>query len=199
MSAATIGAWVAAFLTLGVFSWLFKENPWFRVTENIFVGASLGYLAITGFQNIKQIAWGPATTQGKYIMWLPIIAGILLLSRWFPKYSWLSRAPMGFLVGTTAAVTMTGTIKAQLIEQVTATMMPLKSINNIIFVVLTIAATMYFLFTMQSKQTAPVINLGKYVLMIGFGATFGNTVMSRISLFTGRMQFLLFTWLKLKH
>jgi len=105
---------------------------------------------------------------------------------------------MGFLVGTTAAVTMTSAIKAQLIEQVTATMLPLTSFNNIVFVVATIAATTYFLFTLRSKAAGPVIDIGKYVLMVGFGATFGNTVMSRISLFTGRMQFLLFTWLKLK-
>jgi len=193
----TIGAFIRAFLTLGLFSWMYKENAWFRVVENVFVGASLGHLAITGYQNIKDIAWVPATTQGKYLMWLPIIGGLMLFSRWSRKYAWVSRVPMGFLVGTTAAVTMNGAIKAQLIEQVIATMMPLNSINNIIFVVLTIAATTYFLFSLQSKAIGPVMDLGRYAMMIAFGATFGQTVMSRISLFTGRMQFLLFEWLKL--
>lgn len=193
----TIGTWIAAFLTLGLFSWMYKENAWFRIVEHVFVGASLGHLAVTGYQNIKDIAWTPATTQGKYIMWLPIIGGFMLFSRWFKKYMWISRVPMGFLVGTTAAVVMNGAIKAQLIEQAAATMMPLKSVDNIIFVVLTVAATTYFLFTLQDKRAAPIINLGKYAMMIAFGATFGQTVMSRISLFTGRVQFLLFQWLKL--
>ncbi len=76
-------------------------------------------------------------------------------------------------------------------------MIKLNTINNIIFVVITLSATMYFLFTLRSKQSEPVITLGKYGMMIAFGATFGQTVMSRISLFTGRMQFLLFEWLKL--
>ena len=192
----TIGTWIGAFLTLGLFSWMYKENAWFRIVEHVFVGASLGHLAVTGYQNIMDIAWKPAL-QGKYIMWLPIIGGLMLFSRWFKKYTWVSRVPMGFLVGTTAAVVMNGAIKAQLIEQAAATMMKLTSINNIIFVGLTLAATVYFLFTLQSKQAGPVLDLGKYALMIAFGATFGQTVMSRISLFTGRMQFLLFQWLKL--
>jgi len=195
--AQTIGAWIGAFLTLGLFSWMYKENAWFRVVEHVFVGASLGHLAITGFQNVKDIAWTPAVSGAKPLMWFPIIAGLMLFSRWAPKYAWVSRVPMGFLVGTTAAVTMNGAIKAQLVEQAIATMMPLTSINNILFVVLTISATTYFLFTMQDKRVAPVMNIGKYAMMIAFGATFGQTVMSRISLFTGRMQFLLFEWLKL--
>jgi hypothetical protein len=175
---------------------MYKENAWFRIVENVFVGASLGHLAVTGYQNILDIAWKPALG-GKAIMWLPIIGGFMLFSRWFKKYMWISRVPMGFLVGTTAAVVMNGAIKAQLIDQAIATMMKLNTINNIIFVALTLSATTYFLFTLRSKQAGPVIDIGKYALMIAFGATFGQTVMSRISLFTGRMQFLLFQWLKL--
>jgi len=194
---ATVGTWVAAFLTLGLFSWMYKENAWFRIVEHVFVGASLGHLAVVGYGNIKDIAWTPAATQGKWLMWLPIIGGLLLYSRWFKQYMWLSRVPMGFLVGTTGAVVLTGSIKAMLVDQVIATMMPLNSINNVLFVVLTMAATMYFMFTLQSKWAAPIIDLGRYALMVAFGATFGFTVMSRISLFTGRMQFLLFEWLKL--
>ena len=33
--------------------------------------------------------------------------------------------------------------------------------------------------------------------MLSFGASFGYTVMARISLVIGRMQFLLFDWLKI--
>jgi len=33
--------------------------------------------------------------------------------------------------------------------------------------------------------------------MIAFGAGFGNTVMARVALLVGRMQFLLYSWLPL--
>ena len=38
-----IGVWVAVFLTLMVLSFLYKENPFFRLTEYIFIGLSSGY------------------------------------------------------------------------------------------------------------------------------------------------------------
>ena len=140
----TLGIWIAAFLTLGVFSWMYKENPWFRLCEHIYVGCSLGHLTVEAYQNIKGIAVGPLINESKYVMLVPLILGVLLFSRWTPKYAWLSRTSMGFLVGTTAAVVMNGAIRAQLLDQVIATMMPLNSVNNVIFVALTIAATAYF-------------------------------------------------------
>jgi hypothetical protein len=196
---ATAGTWLAAFLTIGLFSWMWKENPWFRLVEHIYVGAALGVLAIQGYQSVLDIAWKPATQQGKAILWIPLFMGVLLFSRWSKKYMWVSRSSLGFLVGTTAAVSMNGAIKAMLTTQVAATMLKLNTVNNVIFVLITACATLYFVFTMQQKWAQPIVNLGKYGMMIAFGATFGNTVMSRISLFTGRLQFLLFTWLKIAH
>jgi hypothetical protein len=40
-------------------------------------------------------------------------------------------------------------------------------------------------------------NVGIWFLMITFGASFGYTVMSRMSLLIGRIDFLLVDWLKL--
>jgi len=193
----TAGTWLAAFLTIGLFSWMWKENPWFRLVEHIYVGAALGVLAIQGYQSVLDIAWKPATQQGKAILWIPLFMGVLLFSRWSKKYMWVSRSSLCLLVGTTPAVSMNGAIKAQLTAQVAATMMKLNTVNNIIFVLITACATLYFVFTLPQKWAQPIIDLGKYGMMIAFGATFGNTVMSRISLFTGRLQFLLFTWLKI--
>jgi len=34
----TIGIWVAAFLTLGIFSFLYRDNPLYKMTESILVG-----------------------------------------------------------------------------------------------------------------------------------------------------------------
>ncbi len=34
------------------------------------------------------------------------------------------------------------------------------------------------------------MNIGKWFMMVGFGASFGLTVMARISLLIGRIQFL---------
>ena len=42
-----------------------------------------------------------------------------------------------------------------------------------------------------------VARAGIYLLMISFGASFGYTVMGRLSLLIGRVRFLLFDWLVL--
>jgi uncharacterized membrane protein YcjF (UPF0283 family) len=41
-----------------------------------------------------------------------------------------------------------------------------------------------------------VAKVGIWILMIGFGASFGYTVMARISLFINRLQFLKQAWIR---
>ena len=38
-----IGSWIAVFLTLVIFSYLYKDNPFYKVAEHLFVGISTGY------------------------------------------------------------------------------------------------------------------------------------------------------------
>ncbi|NQV37534.1 MAG: hypothetical protein HQ509_05965 [Candidatus Marinimicrobia bacterium] len=45
MSAEIIGAWIAVFLTFAIFSYLYKDNPFYKIAEHIFVGVSAGYWA----------------------------------------------------------------------------------------------------------------------------------------------------------
>ena len=49
-----LGAWVAAFLTIGIFSYLYKDNPFYKIAEHLYVGISAGYLLSLGFWNQLQ-------------------------------------------------------------------------------------------------------------------------------------------------
>ena len=61
-----------------------------------------------------------------------------------------------------------------------------------------VCALFYFFFSIPHRGAfGGVAKTGIYILMIGFGATFGFTVMGRISLLIGRIQFLLGNWLGL--
>lgn len=44
-----LGAWLAVFLTLAIFSYLYKDNPFYKIAEHIFVGVSAGYWAAMYF------------------------------------------------------------------------------------------------------------------------------------------------------
>jgi hypothetical protein len=62
-----------------------------------------------------------------------------------------------------------------------------------------LSVLVYFFFSVEHKGTIGKISqVGIWFLMVSFGASFGYTVMARISLLIGRMQFLLQEWLGLK-
>ena len=44
-----IGAWISVLFTLSILSYLYKDNPFYKSAEHIFVGASAGYWAVTYF------------------------------------------------------------------------------------------------------------------------------------------------------
>ena len=48
----TIGLWVAAFLTLAVFSFLYADNPFYKIAESVLVGVSAAYWMVVAFWDI---------------------------------------------------------------------------------------------------------------------------------------------------
>jgi hypothetical protein len=71
--------------------------------------------------------------------------------------------------------------------------------NNWIFLIILISVMVYFTFSFEHrgvvKRTAL---LGRWFLMIGLGAMFGNTVMARMALLIGRVYYLLDSWLMMR-
>ncbi|MCY2924134.1 MAG: hypothetical protein NT031_01620, partial [Planctomycetota bacterium] len=62
----------------------------------------------------------------------------------------------------------------------------------------TVCVLFYFFFSVRhGKLGAGVSKIGIWFLMISFGASFGYTVMGRLSLLIGRVRFLLFDWLNI--
>ena len=45
----TIGVWTAALLTLGIFSFLYRDNPFYKVCESVLIGVSAAYWMVNGF------------------------------------------------------------------------------------------------------------------------------------------------------
>lgn len=207
----SIGVWVAALATLSVYSYLYKENPFFRLTEHLLVGLTAAHLSVMGFGNIRDMAWKPLVSGAKLWPIFPLVGGLLLLARWFPKSAWLSRIPLSFMMCVAGAVTITGQMDASFLRQITATMMPLNTANNVIFVVSVVCTLSYFFFTVTARVHEKDIGvglfgrriligaseIGKWAMMVAFGTAFGTSVMARISLFIGRLQFLLTDWIHL--
>jgi hypothetical protein len=206
--AATFGIWVAALYTLFTFSYIYKENPFYRFAEHTFVGAAAGHFIVIAIQNILSKGWYPIVSKGQYIYVLSIVLGLMLFSRFYKKRAWISHYPLALLIGVGTALAMRGAIQAEFLTQVASTIAPLytltqKTFDNFVIALTVISALVYFLFTVEAKGPlkAPMTYLGKigrYLLMIAFGAQFGATVMTRLGFVISRFQFLLFEWLGLR-
>ena len=62
-----LGIWVAAFLTLAIYSFLYADSPLFRAAEHLFVGISASYGAVIFFhQAIKPKIWYPLLALIRY-------------------------------------------------------------------------------------------------------------------------------------
>ena len=74
----------------------------------------------------------------------------------------------------------------------------LASFNAVVFTVGLLTSLLFFFYSREHKGALGVASkLGIFFLMVSFGAGYGYTVMSRISLLIGRFQFLLDDWLGL--
>lgn len=204
----TIGIWVAALFTIGIYSFLYRENPLYRFAEHLVIGISLGYFMVISYMRVLEprlIDPLAAGESGAWILLIPAILGILYITRFFPKVAWLSRYPMAFLMGAGMGVGFPLSMKASVLRQLEASLIPLYEtgmsweivLGNVVMVLGTLAALIYFFFSKPHKGLffGTGSRIGIWVIMVGFGATFGFTVMGRISLLIGRIQFLLGDWL----
>jgi len=204
-----LGIWIAAFLTLAIFSFLYKDNPIYKFAEHLFVGISAGYVLIqelTGtlipnlYHPLREALLG--VSPAKMSRLGALVLGVMILLRFFKKTTWISRWPLALIIGTFAALRMTGYTQSDLIKQINGTMVPLRGqglpftswegasvINNLILIIGVITVLIYFFFSLEHK--APLKQgalIGTGFLMITFGSSFGYTVLGRVSLLIGCVQ-----------
>ncbi|MCK5072828.1 MAG: hypothetical protein KAQ98_05330 [Bacteriovoracaceae bacterium] len=210
-----IGIMVAAALTIALYSFLYKDNPIFKIAEHLYVGLATAYLFIVTWYNVilPDVIFafrdlGNETSNwailGKTIsVSIPTILGLLVYTRLVPKFSWLSRITFAALIGFGAGFTIPNYINSHILKQAQPTMVALWGAGGIqwgallIFIVV-ISTLVYFFFSVEHK--GPVgwtAKLGIWFLMVSFGASFGYTVMARISLLIGRVNFLFSDWIPL--
>jgi len=192
-----IGVWVGAIAAIGIYSVLYKDNPFYKLVEHIFVGASAGIAVVTGIQTFKNTAWAPMVG-GNYWLLVPMALGLLLYTRYFPKVQHLNRLPLALLMGASAGVAMRGAVESQIVGQLTATMVKLNSFDSWVIFLGTVLSLSYFFLTWKLEKTAGwAPRIGRFFMMAAFGAAFGNTVMGRVSAAIGRFQFIFLKWLGL--
>ena len=221
----TIGIWVAAFFTLFIFSFLYRDNPFYKIAESVVIGVSAAYWMVVGFwtviiPNLIGKIWpalihswampglSPDRDEFWYLYLIPLLLGILLLMRLSPSGAWISRWPLAFIIGTTAGMRLVGFLHADFLSQISNTIIPVwvtdstgkfdfwESLRSLIIVLGVLCGIVYFFFSIEHKGiVGKTAKVGIWYLMITFGAAFGYTVMGRIALLAIRLEFLMDDWL----
>jgi lipoprotein signal peptidase len=192
-----IGVWIAAICTIGIMSLLYGDNRMFKMVEAGYIGFAAAHSLVLGYQNIVGLAWTPLVKKGDWLSLIPIVAGLLLYTRFLTKYSWIAKFPLQFLYGIGAGVAIRGAVGAQVLAQISSTIYVPKNFNDVIVILGTLLTMSYFFFTIGEKN--PVMKysaqVGRWVMMVAFGATFGSFVMGRTSSLIARLTFLWGNWL----
>jgi len=195
------GVWVGAMFTLMALSFLYKENPLSRFAEHVLVGLGVGYFAVWGVKNVNDIAL-TGLQAGDYSYVIPLLLGVFFLLRVQRKHAWLSRWPIAVIVGVSTALFIRGSIDTMFLGQITAaatslaTPNILDSLTNLLLIVFTVCTIMYFVYSREHKgPLGKAAKIGRYAMMISFGAIFAGAVVTRVALMAGVIQFLLFDWL----
>lgn len=195
--------WIIAFFTLALFSFLYKDNPFYRLAENIFAGLTAGYqVGLIWDTVIIQKLWDPMMG-GQWWLFLPGLLGLMMFTRFSPKLSWISRVPLAAVMGITAGIFLTSQLHGFVLPQMQSTMNTFANAEGFaemflasLIAVGVISTMIYFYFSHEHVGVLGVTaKLGIWFIMISFGAHFGYTVMGRVSLLIGRTQFLIEDWI----
>lgn len=195
--------WVAAFLTLCVFTFLYKDNPFYRFAEHLFVGASAGYLLAVQWQDVLiPNVWTPLLRDHRLTVLIPLALGVMMLARITEKTSGIAKWAIAFYVGIYSGVAIPGYMQAQILAQLADAAKPFPpgwgALNAVLILLGFLSVLAYFFFSAPHKGAHGfTARIGIWFLMVAFGASFGYTVMARVSLLISRVQFLMGDWLHL--
>lgn len=207
-----IGVWVAAVLTLMVYSFLIHDNPLFRLAEHLLVGTALGYASLVVLERVllpsanavvvdlfaDPVSPMFANPVSRIMTALGILWGVLLLTWLIRPVRWLASWSLGILFGVGAALAIGGALVGTLLPQVEATLLPFSGASvwdNLVIVILVLAGLTYFFFVVRrdrplGRVIQGVSRVGRWGLMVSLGALLGTRAVSLLNALVERVQFL---------
>ncbi len=206
------GMAIGTVLTLMILSYLLGDNPLYRLALHIFVGALMGYSLGVVIQNviIDQV-WEQLPTNR--VLVIPLGLGMLLLFKFYPKWAYIGNFSVAYLVGVGTAVALGGALLGALGPQILATgqafssstraSLRLGALDSLLILVGTICTLMSFTFTAQKQHGLAGIwsrivqvtgTVGRVFLIFAFSVAFAGAVTASLSIFIGRIQYLIQAW-----
>ena len=196
-----------------VISYLFKETSVYKMLTHILLGCATAVtIRVVTLSGLGPNWWKPMTEgfrslgQGVWswkVLWvLCLVPGAMWYTLYFKKLEWMSKVIFGLFIGMGAGLAFKSYLLL-IVPQITDSFRSLvvlgpgggfdvaTTIQNILFTATLVSVLVYFFFTF--RREAPLIShtraYGRWMMMICFGTLFGFTVMTRMSYFLERLNY----------
>ena len=136
------GYWLGIFLTLCILSFLYKDNPFYKFAEHLFIGVSIGYIVIQQYFETLHPLLIEKLGALSPLAFVPLALCLMMFTKAVSRrWSWVARYPLALFVALYAGFAIK-TVQANLGGQMQKSMQDLDSLKLDI-------------------NTAPVDDLGK--------------------------------------
>jgi hypothetical protein len=212
------GEFIGALLTLGIFAFLLGDNRFYRFTEALIIGCSLGFGLPEAWDKFFKPKWidliwtglqAPAGSADRWaVLWvLMVLPGCLWYFVYSKKYRWLNQLLVALFVGLTVGPEF-GKQAGLMVPQILDCLRPVwpftpdhdtnvARVEHLVFMIVMVLSLLYFIFFLRPKTRLGrgTVTAGRIAMMLGFGAMFGNTVNTRMSWLAPRIGVLIQDWL----
>ena len=189
-----------------MFSFLYKDNPFFCFIEHLLVGLTTGYLICVYWFNVFVpeliVPLVQHGTDREAHLWVVVVLCFFWACKFVDRAKDLYRLALAFWLAVDLGLTIPMFMEAKVLAQIAGTVTLSLSggveeiVGHSVLIVGTVAALTYFFFSKEHRGMVGVTaKVGIGVLMVGFGATFSYAILSRIYLLIGRFVFLMRDWL----
>jgi hypothetical protein len=172
---------IAGIATLAIYSFLYRENPFYRIFEHLFIGIATAITIMKAFRDsLWPVYFKPLFGYNRLILpdgtfsdpydyrlllyLIPIVFGLLYYFILSKRHAWVAQLPIGFMLGVAAGLAFKGffnEVMPQLydsfrsiyvLNEFDGSLDYYASISNIIFIVTLLSAMIYFFFTFRRKD-----------------------------------------------
>lgn len=200
-----IGGLLGFIFTVALLSYLLGDNPLYRLALHLFIGVSIGYVAlVTIYQVIlpRMVLplLAPNSVQQAGVLLVPLVLFAFLVLKLSPDTSGLGNIGIGFLLGVGIGTAVGGAITGTLLPQVTASWRPLGSgmglLNGIVILIGTVSALLSFQYLARVNKRTGVVErnlpmqlvtgVGQGFVVVTLAVIYSGLILSALAVLIGR-------------
>ncbi len=195
------------FFTVALLSYLIGDNPLYRLALHIFIGVSVGYVALVVLYQVLVPRLATPLLSGNPALigltLVPLVLFAFLALKISPKTAAVGNISLAFLLGVGVAVAVGGAVTGTLFPQIRSTWLSVMPgaeggfLNNMIIIIGTVTTLLYFQFWLRDETVLsgamriPIMrflaDIGQGFVVLTLATIYGGMILSGIAIFSERL------------